>query len=384
MSWQLAAFAILALALAGGFWRYERSRPDARSSRWWGRWRHSRRSAGSRSRRCRTSTDVRHRADLRLCAWWPAGVRGRRDRGAGLQLLLWPGAVDPVADGCLGDHRHRRRRLGAFQPSGRPIGRWPLAIACGVCGFAFTAVQDAGDWITYSGHSFAQLGVYVGQGLGFDAIYAGSCVVFALAFGPALLRAIQRFTQRLEITWLPPGSSVAPALVVAVAPDWIGGCRRRDPPRRRRARPGGRACGLPSTTCGTLRTPTAASAGNPVRARARCSPAGRRSASNPPVCACRPSTTAGRALIAYIERGAGAADAGSIERNILVARAAGISAGDFGGHDLVAMLRAKLEHDGSVGDAVNLTVIRVLALRARPGVNRAGADRRLAGSSAGP
>src|ERR1700749_5359651 len=30
MSWQLAAFAILALALAGGFAWYERTRPDAR------------------------------------------------------------------------------------------------------------------------------------------------------------------------------------------------------------------------------------------------------------------------------------------------------------------------------------------------------------------
>ena len=100
---------------------------------------------------------------------------------------------------------------------GRTIGRWPLAIACGVCGFAFTAVQDAGDWITYSDHSLAQLGVYVGQGLGFDAIYAGSCMVFALAFGPALLRSIQRFTKRLEINWLAPGSSVRPLLAVAVA-----------------------------------------------------------------------------------------------------------------------------------------------------------------------
>jgi len=35
----------------------------------------------------------------------------------------------------------------------------------------------------------------------------------ALAFGPALLRSIQRFTKRLEVTWLAPGSSVAPALV---------------------------------------------------------------------------------------------------------------------------------------------------------------------------
>ena len=115
---------------------------------------------------------------------------------------------------------------------GRTIGRWPLAIACGICGFAFTAVQDVGDWITYSDHSLRQLGVYVGQGLGFDAIYAGSCVVFALAFGPALLRSIQRFTKRLEITWLAPGQLGRPLLAVAVA--LVGAAPSPAAPGRRR------------------------------------------------------------------------------------------------------------------------------------------------------
>jgi hypothetical protein len=76
------------------------------------------------------------------------------------------------------------------------------------------------------------------------------------------------------------------------------------------------------------------------------------------------SVDRGPGLIAYIERTAGATDAGSIERNILVARAAGLSATDFGGRDLVAMLRAKFARDGSVGDAVNLTTFGILALRA--------------------
>ena len=56
--------------------------------------------------------------------------------------------------------------------TGRRIGRWPLALVCGVAGFAFTAVQDLGDWVTYSDHSRAQLGVYVAKGIGFDAVHA--------------------------------------------------------------------------------------------------------------------------------------------------------------------------------------------------------------------
>ena len=72
-------------------------------------------------------------------------------------------------------------------------------------GFAFTAVQDVGDWVTFSDHSLAQLGVYVGQGLGFDAIHAAGCLVFALAFGPALTRSIQRFARRIEVDLDPRG-----------------------------------------------------------------------------------------------------------------------------------------------------------------------------------
>src|SRR5437588_813238 len=52
-----------------------------------------------------------------------------------------------------------RRRAGG-------IGRWPLALSCAAVGFAFTVLQDVGDWITYSDHSVGQLGVYVGKGLG--------------------------------------------------------------------------------------------------------------------------------------------------------------------------------------------------------------------------
>ena len=74
--------------------------------------------------------------------------------------------------------------------TGRRIGRWPLAIVCAVVGFGFTALQDVGDWVTYSDHSLAQLGVYVGKGIGFDFIHAAGCLVFALAFGPALIHSL--------------------------------------------------------------------------------------------------------------------------------------------------------------------------------------------------
>ncbi len=377
MSWQLAAFGILALALAGGFWWYERTRPDARIVALVGTL-----AAFAALGRIAFAAvpNVKPTSDIVLISGFAlgggpgfavgaiAGLASNFFFGQGpwtpWQMAAW--GVTGIAGAGL-----------ALLWRGRTIGRWPLAIACGVCGFAFTAVQDAGDWITYSDHSVAQLGVYVGQGLGFDAIYAGSCVVFALAFGPALLRSIQRFTKRLEITWLAPGSSVAPLLVVAVAlagaTAVVGGART----------PTARAAG----------TPNARAAGTPV-ARAAVDVLARpvdylRHAQNPDggfgAQAGPPSSSLfagwaalglqaagvrlqtvdrGPGLIAYIERAAGARDAGSIERNILVARAAGLSATSFGGHDLVAALRARFTHGGSVGGVVNLTTFGILALRA--------------------
>jgi len=78
-------------------------------------------------------------------------------------------------------------------------------------------VQDFGDWVTYSDHSLAQLGVLVGRGIGFDFIHAGGCLLFALAFGPALARSIARFTARLQVTWRPVDGALLPVLALACA-----------------------------------------------------------------------------------------------------------------------------------------------------------------------
>jgi len=71
----------------------------------------------------------------------------------------------------------------------------------------------------------------------------------------------------------------------------------------------------------------------------------------------------GPSLLAYVE-GQAPSDPGSIERTILVARAAGASVTDFGGRDLLRMLEGKIRPDGSVSNQVNWTSFAVLALRA--------------------
>ena len=106
MSWQLGAFAILALALAGGFAWYERTRPDARivalvatlaAFAALGR------IAFAALPNVKPTTDIV--LDLRLRARRRPRLRRRRAGRADLELLLRPGAVDAVADGRVGGDR---------------------------------------------------------------------------------------------------------------------------------------------------------------------------------------------------------------------------------------------------------------------------------------
>jgi energy-coupling factor transport system substrate-specific component len=84
------------------------------------------------------------------------------------------------------------------------LGRIPLAAACGLAGLGFGAVMNLGTWVTFSGnHSTAELIAYSGSSLPFDIAHATGNVLFCLAFGPALVRALRRFRTRFDIIWGP-------------------------------------------------------------------------------------------------------------------------------------------------------------------------------------
>ena len=86
----------------------------------------------------------------------------------------------------------------------RDLGRVPLALACGVAGLGFGAVMNLHLWVTYSGdHTAAKLAAYYTGSLPFDIAHAVGNVVFCLAFGPALVKALRRYRTRFEITWAP-------------------------------------------------------------------------------------------------------------------------------------------------------------------------------------
>jgi len=379
MSWQLGSFTLLGIALAAGFAWYERQRPDARIVALVGTlaaFAALGRIAFAALPNVKPTTDIVLISGFALgggpgfavgalaaltsnfffgqgpwtpwqmAAWGATGVFGA--------ALAWTMVTAPQ----LG--RARRRRLAGasaeaalVQPR---IGRWPLALVCCLAGLAFTIVQDFGDWVSFSDHSTAQLGVYVAKGLGFDAVHAAGCLGFALAFGPALTRSIQRFARRLEVTWTAPAPAVAPIVAAALLLSATAGLG--DPPAAQAAVTPtsyllaaenadggfGAAPGQPSAELysGWAALGLAA-AGYDLRRLQRGS----------------------AGLIAYIRSGAGSgSDVGSLERTILVVRAAGLSPRSFSGRDLVAALAGRVRGNGSVAGQVNLTAFAVLALRA--------------------
>jgi energy-coupling factor transport system substrate-specific component len=84
------------------------------------------------------------------------------------------------------------------------IGRWGLAIACGLAGVVYGAILNLSLWVTYSGdHTFDKLAAYAATSLPFDLAHVLGNLAFCLAFGPALLGALQRFRARFEVEWLP-------------------------------------------------------------------------------------------------------------------------------------------------------------------------------------
>jgi energy-coupling factor transport system substrate-specific component len=365
MSWQLGAFAVLGLSLAGGFAWYERARPDARIV-------------------ALVATLAAFAALGRIAFAAVPNVKPTTDIVliAGYALGGGPGFVVGAVAGLtsnffFGQGPWTPWQMAAWGVAGLTgavlakvtrgrVGRRPLAIVCFVVGFAFTATQDVGDWFTYSDHSRSQLVAYVGKGLGFDLVHAVSCVLFALAFGPALVHSIERFSRRLEVRWLPAGP-VVPLLLLfaATTAGWLAG------------QPGGWGAG--GGGAGGADVAQAAASPAQYLLNAQNSDGGFGSAPHQSStqlyagwtalglasAGYDPATVAhgGASVLDYV-RSTAPGDPGSLERTILVARAAGASLTDFGGRNLLAELMRDIRHDGSIADQVNWSSFAVLALRA--------------------
>lgn len=213
MSWPLASFAILAVALGGGFAWYERSRPTSRTVAVVA-------SLAALATLGRIAfaplPSVKPTTDIVLIAGFALGgppgfavgavaaIASNIVYGQGpwtpWQMLAW-GMV-----GLLGAGLRRR--------SGRPIPRLAMALICALAGFAYGLVLNLFTFVTFAGqHTLAQFLVIEGSAFPFDLAHAAGNFVFFMAFGPALVRALQRYRLRMEVSW---GLAGAAALLVAL------------------------------------------------------------------------------------------------------------------------------------------------------------------------
>lgn len=363
MSWQLGAFAVLLAGLAAGFAWYERMRPDSRTVALVG----VLAALGALGRIAFAPLpNVKPTTDIVLIAGFALGGAPGYMVGALSALtsnfFFGQGPWTPwqmAGWGAVGVAGALLARI----TRGR-IGRLRLALICFPIGFAFTALQDAGGWVTFSDHSLAQLGVYVGKGAVFDLIHACGCFAFALAFGPGLIAALRRFRMRLEVTWLPSstaGGPLAAALIAAVlslailAPRAPSAARAAEPHHptqisyllHAQNRDGGfgMAPGQPSNPLASAWAAIAL-AWAPGRSA-------------------RPVQRDRAKALSYLAKTlARRPDPGSLERMILALNGSHPIDPGYHGASLVLRLTRLIASNGSVSEQSNLTAFAILALRA--------------------
>src|SRR3954471_9146252 len=98
--------------------------------------------------------------------------------------------------------------------AGRELGRWPLAVACGLAGLGFGAVMDTFQWTLAARQDLPTWIAVSGQSLPFNLAHPIGNFLFCLALGPAFVRSLQRFRQRFDFRW--PAPATAPLAVLAV------------------------------------------------------------------------------------------------------------------------------------------------------------------------
>jgi energy-coupling factor transport system substrate-specific component len=375
MSWPLASFAVLALALAAGFGWYERARPSAKLLALVA-------TLAALAALGRVAfapiPSVKPTTDIVLLAGFTLGGAPGFVVGAVAALasnvFFGQGPFTPwqmAGWGAVGVFGAALARV-----FGRDLGRWSLAGACALAGLLYGSFLDLHLWVLYSAHSWDEYLLVAGRGVPFNVAAAVGNVVFCLAFGPLLVRALDRYRDRLEVTWvrLPPGSSPGPAtallalvlvltaLPAGTVPTGIAEARAADSAERHaitylaRAQNDdggfgadrGRASDPLYTSWAVIGL--AAAGRDPNRVR-----------------------RGGRSGVDYLTRNIGRVKGiGDVERVILALRAADRSVRSVGRRDLVVELVRKRRRNGSFAGLVNQTAFAILALRAagRPANDR--------------
>jgi len=365
VSWQLASFAMLAIALAAGFAWYERARPSAKLLALVA-------TLAALAALGRVAfaplPSVKPTTDIVLIAGYALGGAPGFVVGAigalASNVFFGQGPFTPwqmAGWGAVGVFGALLARV-----FGRELGRWPLAAACALAGIAYGSFLDLHLWVLYSAHSWEEYLLVAGRGVPFNLTHAGSNVIFCLAFGPLLVRALDRYRDRLEVVWHPlavragGGTGAAALLAVLVMALTVG------------ATLGGgeaRAADAAQSRAITYLARAQNADGGFGADRGRGSDPlytswavmGIAAAGRDP----RSVRRGGRSGVDYIVRNISRVRGiGDLERVILALHAGRRSPRSVGGRNLVTELIRKRRRNGSFAGLVNQTAFAILALRA--------------------
>ena len=352
MSWIAASFAILSVALVAGFAWYERAHPTARVIALVA-------TLAALAALGRIAfaplPNVKPTTDIVLISGYVLGGAPGFAVGAvaalASNLFFGQGPWTPwqmAAWGGVGVGGALLARV-----AGRELARVPLAAACAIASLAFGAVMNLHLWVTYSGdHTLAKLVAVFSTSLPFDLAHAVGSVLFCLAFGPALVRALARYRTRFEVHWVPVAAGGLLLAMAAAAPPPAARASQADAAAADRSERyllrvqnddggWGATPGQPSSQLytGWATLGLAAAGRNP------------RDAGSPNA-------------VAYIRAHARELnDLGELNRTILILRAAGLRP-RIGGRNLERALLDRQRRGGSFAGRVNTTAFAILGLRA--------------------
>jgi energy-coupling factor transport system substrate-specific component len=376
VSWQLASFALVLLALGLAFWWYERSHPPAKLVAVLA----TLAAIAALGRDAFAAIpDVKPITAIVLVSGFAFGAAPGFAVGAiaGLasNLLLGQGPWTPwqmLGWGVVGLMGAALARLTA-----RRVSPLVLALACALAAEVFNLLLDAYTWTGTGNHTLAAFGVVLGSAVVFDVTHVLASFGFGLAFGTVLLRMLERVRLRLEVSWealtpAPEPASASSAHLVglsALALSLAVGLLALGPPARASASGGASAARVDISRELSFLASAQNSDGGFGAARGQSSSElysawvamGLAAADRNPLSLRRDGHT-----VLDVIRGQASSlqGAGDLERTILALHACGVSVHSLPGGDPVARLLRARSHDGSIEDLANLTAFGIFALRA--------------------
>ena len=293
--------------------------------------------------------------------------------------------------------------------SGRRLGRFGLALSCGLAAGVAKEVMNLYTWTIGASHTPAALLATAGAAAPFDITDAVASFLFGLAFGPELARLLGRMRSRMGITWVeeddqpgrprgggpplrpagpagplgvrgrlssPRALSVAGATIAAAALASLAGLEPHGIARAHPVPADRRGAATPTARASVSLAPQVSyllgaqnSDGGFGAAR------GQRSSELFTAWSAMGLAAAGRSpaklrrgghsvLDSLLREASTLSGLGDDERTILAARACGASPYSFTGANLVAAVLRAQRGDGSFNRQVNLTAFAIFALRA--------------------